>query len=73
MDANHLVAGSGWLPNNLVRRQAGPRSNQDYCPARNFYDHCERDGVRMYGGGMGELGVARAAVAAAVALAGEIR
>jgi L-alanine-DL-glutamate epimerase-like enolase superfamily enzyme len=32
------------------------------------YDHCERDGVRMYGGGMGELGVARGQIELLAAL-----
>jgi L-alanine-DL-glutamate epimerase-like enolase superfamily enzyme len=33
-----------------------------------IYDHCERDGVRMYGGGMGELGVARGQIELLAAL-----
>jgi hypothetical protein len=28
-------------------------------PLLELYEHCEANGVRMYGGGMGELGVAR--------------
>lgn len=32
------------------------------------YEHCERDGVRMYGGGMGELGVARGQIELLAAL-----
>jgi L-alanine-DL-glutamate epimerase-like enolase superfamily enzyme len=33
-----------------------------------IYDHCERHGVRMYGGGMGELGVARGQIELLAAL-----
>jgi L-alanine-DL-glutamate epimerase-like enolase superfamily enzyme len=32
------------------------------------YEHCERNGVRMYGGGMGELGVARGQIELLAAL-----
>ena len=32
------------------------------------YEHCEHDGVRMYGGGMGELGVARGQIELLAAL-----
>jgi hypothetical protein len=33
-----------------------------------IYEHCERNGVRMYGGGMGELGVARGQIELLAAL-----
>src|SRR4051794_36757017 len=33
-----------------------------------IYEHCERDGVRMYGGGMGEAGVARGQIELLAAL-----
>jgi L-alanine-DL-glutamate epimerase-like enolase superfamily enzyme len=33
-----------------------------------IYEHCERDGVRMYGGGMGEVGVARGQIELLAAL-----
>ena len=32
------------------------------------YEHCEREGVRMYGGGMGEVGVARGQIELLAAL-----
>src|SRR3954454_7833412 len=32
------------------------------------YEHCEREGVRMYGGGMGEIGVARGQIELLAAL-----
>jgi L-alanine-DL-glutamate epimerase-like enolase superfamily enzyme len=32
------------------------------------YEHCERNGVRMYGGGMGEVGVARGQIELLAAL-----
>jgi hypothetical protein len=33
-----------------------------------LYEHCEREGVRMYGGGMGEVGVARGQIELLAAL-----
>jgi L-alanine-DL-glutamate epimerase-like enolase superfamily enzyme len=37
-------------------------------PLLEVYEHCERNGVRMYGGGMGEVGVARGQIELLAAL-----
>jgi len=37
-------------------------------PLLEIYEHCERNGVRMYGGGMGEVGVARGQIELLAAL-----
>jgi L-alanine-DL-glutamate epimerase-like enolase superfamily enzyme len=37
-------------------------------PLLEVYEHCEREGVRMYGGGMGEVGVARGQIELLAAL-----